>query len=66
MILIKTNRDKVLWIFVVLWIFTVGIVDKYFNDYIIMTNAIFMFILAISTLLQNTNKKYCDWLDEEV
>lgn len=64
--IIKNNRDKVFWTFWFIWIFLGSILIELFNAKTIIVHGIFMSIFTIIVLLDNTNKKFSNWLNREI
>lgn len=63
---IKNNRDRVFWTFWLIWILLASILIELFNIETIIVHGIFMSIFTIIVLLDNFNKKFSDWLNNEV
>lgn len=66
MIKIKNNRDKVFWTFLFIWILLGSILIELFNIETIIVHGIFMGIFTVIVLLDNFNKKFSNWLNNEV
>ena len=64
--IIKNNRDKVFWIFWFIWIFLGSILIELFNIETIIIHGIFIGIFTVIVLFDNFNKKFSDWLNNEV
>jgi len=64
--IIKNNRDKVFWTFWLIWILLGSILIELFNIETIIVHGIFICIFTVIVLLDNFNKKFSNWLDNEV
>jgi len=64
--LIRNNRDKVFWTFWFIWIFFGSILILLFNIETIIVHGIFISIFTIIVLFDNFNKKFSNWLNNEV
>ena len=63
---IKNNRDKVFWTFWLIWILLASILIGLFNIEIIIVHGFFISIFGIIVLCDNYNKKFSDWLNNEI
>lgn len=63
---IQNNRGKVFWSFWFIWIFLGSILIELFNIETIIVHGIFFGIFTVIVLLDNFNKKFSNWLDNEV
>lgn len=63
---IKNNRDRVFWSFWLIWILLASILIELFNIETIIVHGIFMGIFTVIVLFDNFNKKFSDWLNNEV
>lgn len=61
--LIRNNRDKVFWSFWTLWIIATVLFIGIFNIESIIIHGIAICALSIIVILDNTNKKFSNWLD---
>lgn len=64
--IIKNNRDRVFWTFWFIWIFLGSILIELFNIETIIVHGIFICIFTVIVLCDNFNKKFSDWLNNEI
>ncbi len=67
--MIKTNKDLIFWIFVIIWICTTLISFFITKDTFLLTviiNPIFIIIAGISVLIKNNNYKFNFWLEKKI
>ena len=67
--MIKTNKDLIFWIFVIIWICTTLISFFITKDTFLLTviiNPIFIIIAGISVLIKNNNHKFNFWLEKKI
>lgn len=64
--LISNNRDKVFWSFWCIWFFLSCILIGIFKFETIFVHGFFIMGFGIIVLLDNTNKKFSNWLDQSI
>lgn len=64
--LIRNNRDKIFWSFWCLWFFLSCILIGIFKFETIVVHSFFIIAFSIIVLLDNTNKKFSNWLNQSV
>lgn len=64
--IIKNNRDKVFWTFWFIWILLGIILTELFNIETIIIHGIFISIFTVIVLLDNFNKKFSNWLNNDI
>ena len=63
--LIRNNRDKVFWSYLCIWFFLSCILIGIFKFETIVVHGFFIITFGIIVLLDNTNKKFSNWLNKE-
>ena len=64
--IIRNNRDKIFWSYWCLWFFLSCILIGIYKFESIVVHSFFIIVFGIIVLLDNTNKKFSNWLDQSV
>ena len=64
--LIRNNRDKVFWSYCALWFFISCILIGIYKFESIVIHSFFIIAFGIIVLLDNTNTKFSNWLNQSV